>query len=239
MTTGRMSFARGLRDGIPICLGYLSVSFSFGILATGGGLPLWITELISLTNLTSAGQFAGTKLILAGGMYAEVVLATLIINLRYMLMSLSLSQKLPPEMPRWKRALLAFANTDEIFAVAMSRPETVTAPYFAGLATLPYLGWATGTLLGGIASSLLPPVLAAALNIALYGMFVALVVPPMKQSRPVAFTVLLSVGLSCLFRFTPVLCNLSAGWVIILCTVVSAAVAAWLFPVPAKGGEET
>ena len=123
----RLTFRKGLKDGIPICLGYLSVSFTFGMMAAKGSLPLWITQLISMTNLTSAGQFAGTALILTGGAFLEIAVTTLVINLRYTLMSLSLSQKLDPAMPVWKRALIAFGNTDEIFAVAMQQKGPVTA----------------------------------------------------------------------------------------------------------------
>ena len=142
------TFSKGLKDGIPICLGYLSVSFTFGMMAAKGGLPLWAIQLISMTNLTSAGQFAGTALILSGGAYLEIAVTTFVINLRYTLMGVSLSQKLEPSMPGWKRALLTFGNTDEIFAVAMQQKGLVSGRYLLGLIMLPYIGWASGTLLG-------------------------------------------------------------------------------------------
>ena len=222
----KLTFFKGLKDGIPICMGYLSVSFTFGMMASKGGLPLWVIQLISMTNLTSAGQFAGTALVLAGGAYLEVAVTTLVINLRYMLMSFSLSQKLDPEMPWWERALLAFGNTDEIFAVAMQQTGFVGGKYLLGLITLPYIGWATGTLLGATAFGTLSASAASALNIAIYGMFVAIIVPPMRKLRPVLFTVCVSAAISCVFRFVPVLSKLSSGWVIILCATAASAWAA-------------
>lgn len=209
------TFSKGLKDGIPICLGYLSVSFTFGMMAAKGGLPLWAIQLISMTNLTSAGQFAGTALILSGGAYLEIAVTTFVINLRYTLMGVSLSQKLEPSMPGWKRALLAFGNTDEIFAVAMQQKGLVSGRYLLGLIMLPYIGWASGTLLGATAFGALPASAASALNIAIYGMFVAILVPPMRRLRPVLFTVCVSAGISCIFRFVPALSGFSSGWVII------------------------
>ena len=223
-----LTFKKGLKDGIPIALGYLSVSFTFGMMCAKGQLPLWITQLISMTNLTSAGQFAGTELILAQGLLMEVFVTTLVINLRYMLMSFSLSQKLDPAIPRYKRALLAFFNTDEIFAVAMQQQGFVNTRYTLGLATLPYLGWAGGTLLGAIATGLLPDSVSNALGVAIYGMFIAIIVPPAKTYKPVLMTVGLAIALSCALRFAT---NLSSGWVIILCAVVAASATALLFPV--------
>lgn len=155
------TFSKGLKDGIPICLGYLSVSFTFGMMAAKGGLPLWAIQLISMTNLTSAGQFAGTTLILSGGAYLEIAVTTFVINLRYTLMGVSLSQKLEPSMPGWKRALLAFGNTDEIFAVAMQQKGLVSGRYLLGLIMLPYIGWASGTLLGPPLSAPCRPALPA------------------------------------------------------------------------------
>ncbi len=223
-----LTFRKGLKDGIPIALGYLSVSFTFGMMCAKGQLPLWITQLISMTNLTSAGQFAGTELILAQGLLMEVFITTLVINLRYMLMSFSLSQKLDPTMPRWKRACLAFFNTDEIFAVAMQQQGHINARYTLGLATLPYFGWAGGTLLGAIATGLLPESVSSALGVAIYGMFIAIIVPPAKKDKAVLTTVGIAVALSCALRFAT---NLSSGWVIILCALVAASAAALLFPV--------
>lgn len=236
-----LTFRKGLSDGLPICLGYLSVSFTFGMMTAENGLPAWIAALISMTNLTSAGQFAGTALILSGGLLVEIAVTTLVINLRYMLMSLSLSQKLDPAMPLWQRCLLAFGNTDEIFAVAMQQQGAVNARYLLGLITTPYFGWLAGTLLGATATGLLPPAIRSALGIAIYGMFIAIIIPPAKKLRPVALAVLLSAAGSCLLRYLPGLGGLSSGWSIILCALSVSAFCAIRFPVqegqPPKEGE--
>ena len=228
---GEMTFQKGLRDGVPICLGYLSVSFTFGMMVVNSGLPSWLAVLISMTNLTSAGQFAGTDLIIAGGAYLEVAVTTFIINIRYMLMSLSLSQKVEQRMPIWQRLLLSFGITDEIFAVAMQKKSSINARYFAGLMTLPYFGWAIGTLLGATATSFLPEALRGPLQIAIYGMFIAIIIPPATKIRPVALVVIASALLSCAFRWIPGINQLSSGWVIIICAVVVSAFAALRYPV--------
>lgn len=234
----RNAFQKGLRDGLPICLGYLSVAFTYGLRTVENGMPFWAALLISMTNLTSAGQFAGTDLIVAGGTYLEVAVTTFVINIRYMLMSLSLSQKADASMTTARRALLSFGVTDEIYAVAMGE-KSVGASYLAGLLVLPYFGWALGTLVGGTATGLLPFAVRSALGIAIYGMFLAIIVPPSTKVRAVGATVLLAAGLSCLFRYTPVLNRLSGGWVIILCTLLAASFAALRYPVAEEpeGGE--
>ena len=139
-----MAFKRGLRDGIAIAIGYFSVSFSFGLTAVASGISWWEAVLISLTNLTSSGQFAGIGIIAASGSYVEMMVTELVINMRYALMSISLSQKLDPTFKRWQQLILGHCNTDEIFAVAMSRNKTVTPAYMTGLAVLPYIGWTGG-----------------------------------------------------------------------------------------------
>lgn len=224
-------FLRGVRDGVPICLGYLSVSFTFGMMCTENGLPFWVALLISMTNVTSAGQFAGTALILSGGSLIEIAVTTFVINIRYMLMSLSLAQKADPKMTMPQRGALSFMVTDEIFAVAMQGKGLVTAAYLAGLAFTPYWGWALGTLLGATSTSLLPLALRSALGIAIYGMFLAIIVPPARRVKPVAIVVALSVALSCVFRWVPLFHGLSSGWKIILCAVVASAFAALRYPV--------
>jgi len=151
--TVQNSFPQGLRDGIPIGLGYLSVSFAFGISAVAAGVPVWGAALISMTNVTSAGQFAGLSLMAAGASLAEQALTQLVINLRYALMSLSLSQKLAPGIGLLDRLLMAFLNTDEVFAVASSQPGLVGRRYFLGLMLAPYLGWSAGTVAGAAAGA--------------------------------------------------------------------------------------
>ena len=236
-----LTFRKGLKDGMPICLGYLSVSFAFGIMATQGGLPVWVALLISMTNLTSAGQVAGTQLILAGGTYVEIAVTTFIINIRYMLMSLSLSQKVESRMTNLERWVLAFGITDEIFAVAIQQKEEVNAKYLSGLVITPYVGWALGTLLGATATGLLPDSLRNALGIAIYGMFIAIIIPPACKAKPIAMVVLLATVLSCCFKWLPILNQISSGWVIIICAVVVSAYAAARYPIydepaPEKAG---
>lgn len=231
MAQEQNSFSAGLRDGIPIGLGYLSVSFTFGIMAASYGIPLGYTLLISMTNLTSAGQLAGIGIIHAGGTLAEMALTQLVINLRYALMSLSLSQKLDRQFNIFHRLAASFGITDEIFAVASGKDSEISPKYMYGLIIIPYIGWASGTALGAIAGSLLPEILQNALGIALYGMFVAIVVPPSKSHPKLLAVVGISVCLSCLIKFLPLFSFISDGFSIIICTIVAATVGALLFPV--------
>ena len=224
-------FAMGVRRGVPVGLGYFSVSFGFGALASAQGLRALDATLISLTNLTSAGQFAGLTSILASAGLWEMVLTQLVINSRYALMSLALSQRMGQKIGLLPRLLIAFFNTDEIFALAMSRPEPLTTPYLLGLGVLPMLGWTGGTLCGALAGSVLPESLRTALGVMLYGMFIAIVVPPARKERPVLVCALLALVCSSAFAWIPVLSRLSAGVSIVICTVAAAAVCAWLFPV--------
>ncbi len=225
-----MKFSKGLIDGLPIGIGYLAVSFSFGI--AGSKVLSWpLVTLISMTNLTSAGQFAGLKIMEAAGTFLEMALATFFINLRYSLMAVSLSQKVSPSFRTPERLLLSIGITDEIYALAMGARERVTPLYFLGLMTLPYVGWSLGTLSGAIAGEVLPDILTNALGVALYGMFVAIVVPRAKLHRPTLFAVILSIALSLAFFYAPLLKNVSTGFSIILCAVVSSLFAARFFPI--------
>ena len=233
-----LQFKRGLKDGIPIGLGYLAVSFTFGIMAKGAGLTTLEAVVLSLTNLTSAGQFAGLGIITAGSSLLEMALAQLIINLRYLLMSLSMSQKVEEKMTFRQRLAVSYGVTDEIFAVSMQRPRELSAWYMAGLILTPVIGWTSGTFLGGAATSLLPDTLSSALGIALYGMFIAVIVPPAKKSKPVLFTVLLAVFFSVLFHYVPFFEALSGGWGIIVITIVVSGIAAFLFPIQDEKKEE-
>lgn len=230
-TVSLNSYSKGLKDGIPIGLGYLSVSFTFGIMAVNSGLPVWVAVLISMTNLTSAGQFAGIGLIATSAPYLEMALTQLVINLRYSLMSLSVSQKADKSFGLSQRLIVSFGVTDEIFAVATGKPSEIGTRYMYGLITIPYAGWALGTFLGAAASTILPASVCSALNIAIYGMFIAIITPPAKHSKPVLKVILLSVTISCLFRYLPVLNRLSGGFVIIICAVAASVAGALLFPV--------
>lgn len=227
---------RGIRDGIPIAVGYFSVSFTFGMMAVQSGISPFHAVLISLLNLTSAGQFAGLTVIVSNASLMEMALTQLVVNIRYALMSVSLSQKLDDSVKMRSRLLIAYGNTDEIFAVASSKPGTVGAKYLYGLILLPVLGWVGGTLAGAVASTLLPGTVISALGVALYGMFIAIVVPPAKEHKEVRTVVLIALLLSCAFYYMPVLRQVSSGFMIIICTVAAAAVGAVLFPL--KEGEE-
>lgn len=230
MTGIQNSFSKGFRDGVPIGLGYLSVAFAFGMAAMADGLPLWAAVGISMTNVTSAGQVAGLSLIVTGAPLFEMALTQFIINLRYSLMSLSLSQKLSKGVRLLDRFLIAFCNTDEVFAVAMGNEGELGRRYLYGLICAPYLGWVLGTLVGAAASSLLPAAVRSALGIAIYGMFIAIIVPPSRKNRAVLGVVLFSIALSCLFAYVPVLNSVSNGFVIIICAVAASLFGALLFP---------
>lgn len=225
------TYKEGLRDGIPIGLGYLSVSFGFGIAVVAAGLSPLIALLISMSNETSAGQKAGLDIIIACGGFIEMVLTQFIINLRYSLMGISLSQRLDESFSTPWRMLLSFSITDEIFAVASTKRHKVGVKYFAGLASAPYLGWALGTLLGALAGTLLPDVVRNCLGLMLYGMFIAIIIPPARQERGVLFAVCVAVGLSCIFYYVPIFSFLSGGFALIISAVIAAALAALMFPV--------
>lgn len=227
----RKELFTGIRSGLPVGLGYLSVSFGFGTMAVAQGLKAWEATLISATNLTSAGQFAGLTLILAAAGLWEMVLTQLVINSRYALMSLALSQRMGQQIGVLPRLFIAFINTDEVFALAMAREEPLTVPFLLGLGVLPIVGWVSGTLLGGLAGSVLPQSVGTALGVMLYGMFIAIVIPPAREEKPIAIAALLALVLSCLFTYAPLLKDVSAGVSIVICTVGAAAVCAWLFPV--------
>ena len=224
------AFMKGIRHGIPIALGYLSVSFAFGMKAVGDGLTWLQAVLISATNLTSAGQMAGLPLMVGGAGLTEMALTQLTINLRYGLMSLSLGRKLDESMGTLQRLIFSFANTDEIFAVASSQPGKVGKHYLYGLMLTPFLGWTLGTLLGAAAGTLLPAFVRSALGIAIYGMFLAIILPPARERKPVRFVVACAVALSLCFRWMPGLNRVSGGFAIIICAVVSAAAGAARYP---------
>ena len=215
---------------MAIGLGYLSVAFSFGINAVAGGLTVLQAVLISACNVTSAGQLAGLELMLSLAPLAEMALVQLTINIRYSLMSVSLSQKLAADVTTPHRLAIAFVNTDEVFAVASAQPGLLGRRYLYGLITMPYIGWALGTLLGAAAGEILPATLTRALGIMIYAMFVAIVLPPAKKSKPIRFVALAAGALSILFYYLPG-ARVSSGLSIIVCAVAAAGLGAWLFPV--------
>ena len=224
------NYKYGIQKGIPIFLGYLPVSFTFGFMAVSGGLPVWLAVFISVTNLTSAGQFAGTNLIFAQAGYLEIALTTFVINLRYSLMSLSLSQKIHHKTTVWKRLIFSFGITDETFVVASMESGTLSAGYLLGLMTLPFVGWSLGTFLGGSVSTLLPLSLQNAMGIGLYAMFIALIVPASREKKEVFLVVLMAVLFACLLKYIPVLRQISSGFRVIIATILAAGIGAFLFP---------
>ena len=225
------NFKMGIRDGIPIGLGYLSVSFAFGIFAIASGLSVWETLLISMLNLTSAGQLAGVPIISGGGSLFELGLTQLVINLRYSLMSISLSQRLGRSVRVRDRFLISFANTDEVFAVSSGREEMLGRKYFYGLIIPPYLGWTLGTLFGALAGNILPAIITSALGIAIYAMFVAIVVPVTKKDSKTTVAVFSAIILSCVFFYAPVLNKIPSGFVIVICAVFVSAMFALICPI--------
>ncbi len=231
----RQEFAAGFRYGAPIMLGYAPVAFAFAVGAVGSGLPWWIVVLISLTNFTSAGQKAGADLMISGAPLYEIGAAVFVVNIRYILMSLSLTQRMLKKS-LGKKLILANGVTDEIYFLAMKKEE-LSGWFFAGLSAGPYLGWCGGTLLGALAGEVLPASLSSALGIALFAMFIAIIVPEAKKSRPVLVVCLVAAALSALFYYVPVLSVIPSGWALIIAAVLAAAVGAWLFPMEQK--EET
>jgi predicted branched-subunit amino acid permease len=232
MNTSREQLKSGIKDGIPIFLGYIAVSFTFGIIALKSGLSPWQSIVMSLTNLTSAGQFAGLGLITAGAPFAEMAAAQLVINLRYSLMSCSLSQKLDKTPSFYHRLLIGYGITDEIFGVSVCKPGPLNPWYCYGLFLLAIPGWTLGTAAGAYFGRLLPERALSALGVALYGMFLAIIIPPAKKNRVLAGVTALSMAFSLLFFLIPALHRISSGFRLIILTVVIAGAAAALFPVP-------
>lgn len=238
-----MKFTKGLKDGLPVALGYLPVAFAYAIGAADKGFPFWFPVLISATNFTGTGQFAGTNLIAAGAGLGLLLATMLVINIRYSLMSVSLSQR-TGSFPLWQRAIVAFGVTDENYAVAIRQPQALTFPYLTGLMGCSFAGWLGGTALGAALSEALSALLAgetgaayygmimSAFNVSLYAMFVAIIVPPARGDKKVLLLVALSAGASCLLYFVPALHSLPAGVDIIVCSLACTAAVALLFPRP-------
>ncbi|MBR4305710.1 MAG: AzlC family ABC transporter permease [Ruminiclostridium sp.] len=224
------SFLRGLKSGIPIGLGYLSVSFSFGIMAVSMGFHWWQAVIISMITVTSAGQLAGIGIMVHPGQYIEMLISQLTVNVRYSFMAISLSQKTDTKFKGVYRWLLGFFITDEIFAVA-SNEKTVSRSFFTGLSLIPWLGWTVGTLMGALLGNILPDMLMSALCIAIYGMFVAIVAPKTKKSLSLLAVVLTAIAFSFIFYYTPVLKDISSGISISVCAVLAAVIGAIFFPV--------
>lgn len=225
-----------MSHGIPICLGYLSVSFGFGILAVSkAGLSVFEASVISASNLTSAGQKAGIDVIAAGGTIIEMILLQLTINIRYSLMALSLSQKLDKRFTTPHRLMASYGITDEIFAVCSAQKTPLTPAYMYGMILIAAVGWITGTALGAAAGELLPVSVSKAMEIVLYGMFIAIIIPPAKKQHSVLFVIAIAAALSVVFRYC--LPMVSEGFAIIISAVTASAAAALIFPVKDEEAE--
>lgn len=230
----RTAFKQGMTDGIPIALGYMAVSFTFGIMAKDAGLTAFQAVLLSLTNLTSAGQFAGLGIIVASSSYLEMAFTQLVINLRYCLMSCALSQKLDLKAPFFHRFFIAYGNTDEIFGICSCREGKLDPFYCYGAISVASPGWAFGTFLGVLSGNILPARILSALGVALYGMFIAVIIPPAKTDKIIRGIVLASMAVSLVFTIIPVLNHISSGFRIILLTLLIAGTAAVLFPIKSE-----
>ena len=230
----KQNFVEGMRDGIPIALGYLAVSFTLGIACRNVGMSALQAGVMSISNLTSAGEFAAIGIMAASGSYWEMALSQLVINLRYMLMSCSLSQKLP-HVSMLHRMRVGYGVTDEIFGIASSRPGYLDPFYVYGAVSIAAPAWTIGTCMGVISGNVLPVRIVAALSVALYGMFIAIIVPPARKDRVLALLVGLSMASSWIFSRLPALSEISSGMRVIILTVVLSGAAALLFPVRQKG----
>jgi len=230
-----IGFKKGISDGIPIFLGYLSVSFAFGIFSVSSGLTPLEALLISMFNVTSAGQLAAVPIFVSAGSFIELAATQFTINLRYALMSVTLSQKLDSSFKLPQKLITAFMNTDEIFAVSTSKSSSINKAYVYGLIIPPYIGWTGGTILGALAGDILPDVVTAALGFAIYGMFIAIVIPEMRGSGPMTCCVLIAAALGCIFRFTPILSSVPTGFVIIIGAVTASAIMAAAAPINTEG----
>ncbi|MDO4267579.1 MAG: AzlC family ABC transporter permease [Eubacteriales bacterium] len=231
-------YIRGMRDGIPIGLGYFAVSFTLGIASKKAGLSAAEAAVMSMAMLASAGQFAGIGMLAAGAGWAELVVTTVVVNMRYLLMSSALSQKVRQDQPFFHRFFMAYEVTDEIFGISMAVPGKLYPSYMYGAATAAVPGWVAGTFLGAVIGMILPESVMSALNVALYGMFMAVVIPPSRKSRIIAGVVVLSMAASWLWTVIPGLQEISSGFQMIALTILIAGAAAWLFPVQEKEAKD-
>ncbi len=227
----RKNFMQGMRDGIPIALGYFAVAFTLGIACRNVGMSALQASVMSASNLTSAGEFAALGIMAASGSQWEMALSQLVINLRYMLMSCALSQKLPQGTSWMHRLLVGYGVTDEIFGISAAVPGSLDPFYTYGAVCIAAPGWTLGTCLGVVLGNVLPVRLVTALSVALYGMFIAIIVPPARRNVVLAVLVPLSMAASLAFAKLPLLSDISGGMRVIILTVVIAGAAALLFPV--------
>ena len=226
-----------MHDGIPIGLGYFAVSFSLGIAAKNAGLSPTQSFIVSLLCNASAGEYAGFTMIASGAAYLEIAIMTFIANARYLLMSCAMGQRMKPGVSLFHRMLMAFDITDELFAIAITRPGYLNPNYTYGAMLMSIPFWASGTALGCIAGDLLPLRLTSALGVALFGMFLAVIIPPAKENRIIAGLIAVCFLASSAAAYLPVISQISDGTRTIILTVVIAAAAALLFPRDPDKGE--
>ena len=231
-------YLEGIKKGLPVGLGYLSVGFAYGVYAVSGGLSPLAAIIVSMTNVSSAGQFTGTKLFFENASLIELFVTVLLINLRYILMSLSLSQKVTTNIPTYQRLIMGFGITDEVYGVAVTDDHPITFKYMMGIILLPYVCWQTGTILGLLAANFFSPRILDSLNITLYVMFIAIIIPDVKKSKKIALIVFIAIVLSCMFEYLPVISSIGLGFKIIIVTVISATIGAILFPIPIKQDDD-
>ena len=230
-------FTKGLKDGIPIALGYISVSITFGLAAVANGLDAWQAVVISLMCVTSAGQFAGIDVMLSSGGYLEMMLVQFIINIRYSVMSVAISQKADQTMTMPKRLIVGFGVTDEIFAVAVGKNKSVGTSYMLGLMSMPILGWTLGTLIGSVLGAILPDIVTSALGIGIYAMFLAIIIPPARGNKAITAVIIFAVLISCIRYYTPLCEFISSGTVVIIASLAAAGAGAFFFPIDDETAE--
>lgn len=233
-----LHFQQGIRDGLPIGLGYFPVSMTFGMLAINEHFPFWSPILISLTSLTGTGQFIGIDLIINHATLLELAFTILLINIRYFLMSLSLLQKLPNKITFWQKLLIAFGVTDENYAVAMQQREPLTFSYIMGILSISLFGWTSGTAFGTLVTDFIPETLLSAFGIAIYGMFLAIIIPASMENKTIFYIVISAIVMSCLCYVLPVIKNIGSGWILILCGVTTSGIFAYLSPIKEELMEE-
>ena len=233
----RTAFLRGMRDGVPIGLGYLAVSFSLGIAARNAGLTAVQGFVLSFLGMASAGEYAAITVIAAGAPYLEMAAVTVIANARYLLMSFALSQRMAPDLSLGHRLAVGYSVTDELFGIAVAQPKPLDPWYSYGSYLVAIPSWAAGTAVGVAAGNLLPARLVSALSVALFGMFLAVIIPPARRDRVVLGSVL--AGFACSYAASRLLPGLSGGTRTILLTLLVAGIAAAAFPVPDENGGET
>ena len=234
----RSIFLHGMRDGFPIGMGYFAVSFSLGMIAAKAGLTAWMGFVGSFLTRASAGEYGVYSLIAIGASYVEVVAMCLVTNLRYLLMSTALTQKFASNVSLLKRILVACCVTDEIFGISIAYPGNLPPAYPFGAMLVSTTMWASGTAVGIVAGEILPPHVVAALSVALYGMFIAIIIPPSKRDNAVGISVIASFLLSWLCSVLPTVREMSAGTRTIVLTIVIAAIAAYVKPVKIEDHDE-